>query len=735
MAKDHPGAVRRGLRLQGLGNDLMALIRQHLPSSDEHQDGTLAESIQQEMTRLEAYLELCTLHKVKFQMDVLLSGIKRDVQQLQQKPSQLSQTMFDSLIQRLQTVLEIDADHPEARQLFQILQAEYPQYTQRIRDPRSYLTLAPYQMPDLCIEVTCQLKAIKQHERLQAIYQEYLIPTRENDSICRLQFRSETLDTFAIFHEELRMKPSYTVAVNHRTLDEQQFSDWFQCYRRFLKANTPQYCYGASPFTFNVFGCHKLYTPDVAKKLEQCWFQQGALDQESGLFFISLLAIAAQIKQHLEYCGFCPALNQEKLMIGMTVLPSYINPECDSRWHYYTIQGERVSVLPEGKEIAIATLNTDFSHPDLSTLIEVGPTPYVSNVLTYLDSNNAEALSAPGYRGFSTCVYCGAPYKLHTMLCSKCKQEFWKYALKNLEQALTQIKSRRQPSLHPQELPTQTPEPDIAVPAPAASEEKAVSFDQLWNDPQIQKLLSKSVDEKEQARSIESPEHPPHSEPAKSTLSPEEIQQALSQLSKSRAARRRKVSQSSSSSERLQFHEKIWSSISQKYRERKAIESAFSQPSYPEQPPESVLASPEHELSTRFQEMLTRENHISGSAPPPHEQPAQTAAVQGEDREKTALLNAIKSIKDRKKSELTKRGVVRVIYHATMDKDTCPLCAYLDGMVMDPDDAATDIFSPPLYPGCTCSREYVLKTEKPHKWPKVTFKFPPKELLGYLDKE
>jgi hypothetical protein len=74
-----------------------------------------------------------------------------------------------------------------------------------------------------------------------------------------------------------------------------------------------------------------------------------------------------------------------------------------------------------------------------------------------------------------------------------------------------------------------------------------------------------------------------------------------------------------------------------------------------------------------------------------------------------------------------------VIYHATMDKDTCPLCDYLDGMVMEPDDPATDIFSPPLYPGCTCSREYVLKTEKPQNWPKVTFKFPPKELLMYLD--
>jgi hypothetical protein len=247
----------------------------------------------------------------------------------------------------------------------------------------------------------------------------------------------------------------------------------------------------------------------------------------------------------------------------------------------------------------------------------------------------------------------------------------------------------------------------------------------LWSDPQIQKLLSNSAAEKEQARQMRSSESP----------SQEDIHKILSQLSKSRSARRHRDSRPSSSSERLQFHEKIWSSISQKYRERKAIETAFSQPPYLDQPPESAQTSQEQDQSVRFQEMLTGESHSNGSAFTNAEHPSQTSSVQGDEGEKAALLKAIKSLKNRKKSELTKRGVVRVIYHATMDKDTCPLCAYLDGMVMDPDDPATDIFSPPLYPGCTCSREYVLKTEKPHKWPKVTFKFPPKELLGYLDKE
>ena len=50
------------------------------------------------------------------------------------------------------------------------------------------------------------------------------------------------------------------------------------------------------------------------------------------------------------------------------------------------------------------------------------------------------------------------------------------------------------------------------------------------------------------------------------------------------------------------------------------------------------------------------------------------------EAENLALLEAIKRLKPKQKSELSKRGVVRVIYHATMDKEMCPLCAYLDGM-------------------------------------------------------
>ena len=179
---------------------------------------------------------------------------------------------------------------------------------------------------------------------------------------------------------------------------------------------------------------------------------------------------------------------------------------------------------------------------------------------------------------------------------------------------------------------------------------------------------------------------------------------------------------------RFDLHEKLRRLVSKKYRERKAIEDAFERPT----PPKDWRNSRDRRSST-LADASADDMWLPGEAPTrPRGDGKPDARFSQESAE---LLNAVKKLKPRQKSDLSKRGVVRVIYHATMDKESCPLCAYLDGMVMDPDDPASDIFSPPLFQGCTCRREYVLKTEKPSNWPDVTFEFPPEELLIYLEKQ
>lgn len=691
------------------------------PSVDEHRQpdsGSLSNLV-------DAYIDLCLMHKLKFQLDALFDGVRTESKHLAQAPNELTQVHFDQLVQRLHVVMEIDNHYPEVEQLLNMLRQEFPQFAAHSTVEDMTLDLTPYQRPNLLIDMSCRLSDLTQNSQLEPLYKRYqrkgsadrqASSGQEGEFLTDLRFTQQQLSEFDVFHEELRTKPGYSIAVNAHPVEERIFSEWLQCYQRFLKAKTPQYCYGASSFTFNVFGCHKLRLPDVAKCLEQCWFHYGMLDKNSRLFILDASAIITHIRSHLPHCGFCPALTQEKLLVGLGILPRQINPECDPGWKYFSHNEHAVEVVPTGHDIAIALSPTSFSsHLDPAAFLEVGQTPYIEKALKYLETHSIKNLAQTSYRNLSHCLHCGAPYKLHTMACSQCKMEFWKLAIRDPQIIVEQLKYTKIPDMNILHQGMTEASPTASHPKAVSSTQEAVSFEQLWSDPEVRKILLH--EEEPPPESVVSPEMTGFEE-----VSEESVEQP-------------ELFSETSSSGRFDLHGKLRSLLSQKYRERKAIEEAFTQSS-------DMMSLPgASEDASHAQTPLSEK--LSGKNVPDSAGKEKTAAAQAvqEHKHKTLspqqaeLLDALKKLKPRKKSELSKRGVVRVIYHATMDKETCPLCAYLDGMVMDPDDPATDIFSPPLFPECTCRREYVLKTEKPSKWPPVTFKFPPEELLGYLQKK
>jgi hypothetical protein len=699
-------------------NALMASIRGLLVGSGSDVSANPPETIQQS-DDLEQYLEICHVHKIKFQMDAILADANNEIGWLKRNPGQITYEKFASLKHRLQVVLDMDVAHPEARALLDTLQGEYKQYVQEDDLSGINLSIGQYQSPKLRIDLTCTLQDVNSRDQLKNLYKQYQVTTKrqshagnpasaDNTSLCRMRFSLDHLKDFELFHEELRIRSSYKIAVNNYTLEEQAFTEWFQCYKRFLKANNPQYCYGGSPLTFNVFGCHKLNLQDVAKQVEQCWFHAGTLEQDSGLFLVNKKPIAEQIQTRLRYCGFCPALTQAKLTLGLSLIPGYINPECDSRWVYLCFQGRKIGVLPSGNEMAIALPQTNSSSTEPFTYIEVGSTPYIFKAVQYLHSHDPIDLGESAYRGLSTCVLCGAPYKRHTMKCSKCKMEFWKSAFKAPEQVFERLRYVKLIKLQPLAVENQGVYLENQPLVPDMSE-GIVSFERLWSDPQIQAMLS------DERQGVERPRVKQEKQ-EKVPIKP--------QVSKRK----------SKASTPLDLPEKIKGLVSKKYRERKAIEHAFSQPTQQKKQPEPALGKDERAEALRSPSEFASQLRSTSSMKQDHADMS-SAVSPAVSPERTALINAVRSLKLKQKSDLSKRGVVRVIYHATMDKETCPLCNYLDGMVMDPDDPATEIFSPPLYSGCTCRREYVLKTEKPKNWPKVTFVFPPDDLLIYLKKQ
>lgn len=680
---------------------------------------------------VEQYIELCQIHKLKFQMDALFARAEHEIKEYEKHPEQLTQNQFDSLLQRIYGVLDIDPGHPEARGMIDLLTKTYPEYAENSGLINVYIDLAPYQRSDTTIDIECPLPHVTEDEQLRSLYKSYQIDSNDTeqetkDPPCRLRFSLKQFEAFTTFHEELHTKSNYHIFVNNRSMEEKAFAAWFHCYKRYLKAQKPQYCYGASPLTLNFFGCHQLSMPDVKKYIEQCWFYYGTLDQESGLFLVDKNQIADQIRRHLETCGFCPAFSQEKCDVGLGVLPNVINSEYDSRWNYLYSNGNRIGVVPSGGDIAIALHPLETEKIEAATLLEVGSTPYIDKVLRYLESHDRSDLDETRAKGISHCLSCGAPYKIHTMICSKCKFELGKYvAEEEIEKILADLKE-----IKPIEMPSPKKQQAPASNDAAGSSEKnkaPVSFDELWSDPQVQEILS-IQSESQITPQPEAPSEKPRdsNEPLTPVLREELLTAPESPTQSPVPAPSRPIS-----SGRFDLHGKLKSLISKKYRERKAIEYAFSEPQDLTLSSEGDPTSPRNVIVSAE---ITQESSTAEDTPPPQKARALELPSPQTQQVDIELLNAVKKLKPRQKSELSKRGVVRVIYHATIDKEICPLCDYLDDMVMDPDAPATDIFSPPLFSGCTCSREYVLKTEKPSNWPEVTFRFPPKELLEYLEK-
>jgi len=723
--------------------------------------------------RLALYLELCQIHKLKFQIDGLMQHLNAELKKLAQYPQSMTHDLYDRLIRRLEVILTIAPEHREAQEQLELLTQSYPEFAEQNRGHQSVIDITPYQADELIIDLEIPIQEITDHDQLRALYKPYQTGLREPQhdepgTICQLRFPLKYIKDFEVFHEELHTRATYHVLVNNLPLEEKTFSAWFQCYKKSLKAKTQQYCYGASPFSLNIFGCHKLDMPDVARDLERCWFHFGELDNDIGLFILANDQIAERLRRQLYSCGFCPALSQEKISVGLALLPKYLNPECDPRWQYFYQQGKRAGVLPAGHDVAISLTSFTTEMPTLPDFIEVGSTPYVNKALQYLVSHNLHDLQETFYSHLLSCVSCGAPYRPHSMICSKCKNELWKLALRDIETIIPSVRKMRdvmlplqqgqQSSIRPETPSLPKPEPEVIIvnapeahippvgialkkPVSPTKKSEPVSFDALWQDPTVQEMLAPPPKEPAPEREANQPpvmelsperivptpvvqelqESATPERPVVKTVMPEIVPPAVTLQERQEPGetpRQRQVAPP-----KLDLHEKLRGLMSKKYRERKAIEHAFAEPE------DFTLSTDEHEAPVEDIPIYTR-----SVAQQSVETSQNGQALVSNASEDDEVLSAIKQLRPRQKSDLSKRGVVRVIYHATTDIETCPLCAYLDGMVMDPDDPATDIFSPPLFPGCSCRRAYVLKTEKPSNWPEVTFQFPPKKLLEFLEK-
>jgi SPP1 gp7 family putative phage head morphogenesis protein len=888
---------------------------------------------------LERYIELCELFKLKVQIDALRDQASQYLSQAEEDKEH-SEILVKKALSRLQAVLDIEPGNDNTK-------AEISRIEEQYRDKLFH----GHEKPLLNFKENWNLRIRFKLKGFQNLlenwdgYQRYNLKVDPLESdVYTLDFTFQDILTFREVYEELKTETPVQAYIDGKQVEDEIFVSWLQCYGNYLRRPGSNYCYGATPFSYNFIGCHKAQLRDMETRWENCWFRFGEMDPSLGIFFVDKEQLFLKTQANLLPYTFCPALNLEKLNLGFQLLPNSINPQKDKNWDYVLSKGEKIGVIPKGKEVFI-TLN----HPasDTPQPVQTDSTSQLKKCLVILEGKLSigEIREDKNVKA-SCCIHCEHAYEAGSTLCMECGESFWQEILGSRRSLLRgffrrfgrkkvpalpatpvfpqDLEENKFPSLDKEKMdvlmslpldtgvtfkektedqefapemgnPTKLIPLDEILEMPSVSEgaisggdmqdsgtevhtestrEESSTLEEepsdsreietthtpliitssvetpileipLLETPSVGEPLlevrseearieergviisdSESVDfsddfeeidlyegeSREEEKGYDSPEvapvTPSTAEEMKSQRdedleaidlhadrdsesgtgqpemeqpevdfeeeyeeSPSTVKEMIPKILEDdlkedlvshilddteppgsegiaepiekdpdyQGSKERKSLIIDASdeflveeqnkihtvSEEVGLRGKVRNLFLKSYRERKKLETAFK------------AATPE--IDSEYALKVDSESYVSNGngSITDREKPSRIISPWKSPKEtkqkevENDLIKKIKAIKST--SDLSKRGVVRIVYSAIIDRDTCPLCRFLHGMVFHPDQPEADVFKPPLHKGCKCMRTYILNSEKPRNWPAVNFEPPSDELLKHLE--
>ncbi|MCI1903884.1 MAG: hypothetical protein LKJ03_07360 [Enterococcaceae bacterium] len=119
------------------------------------------------------------------------------------------------------------------------------------------------------------------------------------------------------------------VFINGETIDNKSLGKINICFGDKLKFNDPNFCYGASEWTSNPFGCHRLMlTPSQTP-----WWSFGSFDKK-GNWIIDKQAIKEKINYKSVLFRKCPSFNQNRALLALELLPDKISKKDSNNWYF-----------------------------------------------------------------------------------------------------------------------------------------------------------------------------------------------------------------------------------------------------------------------------------------------------------------------------------------------------------------------------------------------------------------
>lgn len=194
----------------------------------------------------------------------------------------------------------------------------------------------------------------------------------EKQEIHKLIFSENEILEFEKIYEKIKDWKTTKIFINEEYIEQKVLNGWLICYRDKLKdlKSNPWFCYGASGFTENIFGCHRAM---FRERDSETWHEVGAL-QKDGAFGIDKKQLLTRIIGNLQPYKFCPALAVASIRKAFELIPDIIDPRVDKLWEYQVIPETRtiVGVRPISIKKRLGTEGAEEKGPGFTITLGYG---------------------------------------------------------------------------------------------------------------------------------------------------------------------------------------------------------------------------------------------------------------------------------------------------------------------------------------------------------------------------
>lgn len=142
--------------------------------------------------------------------------------------------------------------------------------------------------------------------------------------IYQASFLPENHLNFITLYELVGKWKSTFVFKDGEMIDRKVLGQINYCYGDKLRSNSESFCYGASMFTENPFGCHRLMIHSGQKP----WYKW-VKSEDSKYIYIDKSGIHDQIEEKAATFKLCPSFNYEKVMHVFNEIPERLNKKSE----------------------------------------------------------------------------------------------------------------------------------------------------------------------------------------------------------------------------------------------------------------------------------------------------------------------------------------------------------------------------------------------------------------------